>query len=204
MATPLRRELYSAATARQAEGDRCQPYATPERFPSFPDRAERNFLQARVELPLLAALLPLGGRRRVLEIGCGRGVALIDLAARLAPERLVGVDIELELLDVASARLAACGVTAELRLADARALPFPDRSFDLVVDFGTCWHMAGSRRALAEVRRVLAPGGIFVHETWMAQLLSHPLRLRALDLPWPRGLEADRSALLWASRVRRG
>ena len=143
--------------------------------------------------------LPLGAR--VLEVGCGRGVALPPLFELCRPSRLVGLDVDDELLAVADERLAARGIPAELVRGDVRELPFDDRSFDVVVDFGTCYHVAAPDRALSEIARVLDHGGRFVHETPLSQRLAHPVRSRG-RLPWrtePR-LCRDRTAVLWSSR----
>jgi SAM-dependent methyltransferase len=164
-------------------------------FPSLP---HKNLLQAGFEVPTLARALRLPRGGRVLEVGCGRGVALGPLAELLEPERLVGVDV-----DEIALREAARGPAETLR-ADVRALPFDAASFDLVVDFGTCYHVAEPERALREVARVLAPGGLFVHETEISQLLAHPIRSFGRALPWAAApeLAPERSALLWGSRRR--
>jgi SAM-dependent methyltransferase len=92
--------------------------------------------------------------------------------------------------------------------ADVRALPLDAGSFDLVIDFGTCYHVGGgaegARQALAEVARVLRPGGLFVHETPVAQHLAHPIRSFGRTLPWGAvpELVRDRAAVLWAGRRR--
>src|SRR5258705_6112167 len=133
----------------------------------FANDETRNGLQARVEIPfmLLALRLPLGGT--VLEIGCGRGVALPVLAARLAPVELIGVDLDDALLAEAERRVRSAGIEATLLHADARALPISSASVDLVIDFGTWYHVSddlhGRGDALAEVARVLRPGALFVH-----------------------------------------
>jgi ubiquinone/menaquinone biosynthesis C-methylase UbiE len=144
-------------------------------------------------------LLRVPRYRRVLEIGCGRGVALPPLARRLEPARLVGVDIAFSLLCEANERVGAQRVTAELLWADARDLPFADETFDVVIDFGTCFHIARPVDALHQIARVLSPGGIFVTETKLNQLLSHPQRSRGRHIPWSRsrGLRRHRRALLW-------
>jgi len=84
-------------------------------------------------------------------------------------------------------------------------MPFPDAAFDLVVDFGTCYHIARPETALAEISRVLTPGGLFVHETPLSQVLSHPVRSFGRRIPWRLGpsLERHRTALLWSARRRR-
>jgi ubiquinone/menaquinone biosynthesis C-methylase UbiE len=170
----------------------------------FPNEGRRNFMQERLELPVMVAMLGLPKGGRILEVGCGRGIALPVLATRLEPSRLVGIDIDSALLTEAEARLTETAAVAELHRADVRALPFPDRSFDLVIDFGTCYHIAGAARALSEIARVLAPGGLFVEETPLSQLLSHPVRAFGRRLPWGRArtFTRDRWGPLWSSRVR--
>ena len=197
-------------------GDRIIP--PPVAPPSDPDSGyvpfgnmeSRNGLQERIEIPLLlwALRLPRGGR--VLEVGCGRGVALPVLAERLRPSSLVGVDVDGALVEIARCRIVRSGTRAEVRTADVRALPFDDGSFDVVVDFGTCYHVGGGPTgrltALNEIARVLRVGGLFVHETRVAQHLAHPVRSIGRRLPWTAVplLASEREAVLWTARRRLG
>lgn len=193
------------AQRRRSDQPRLMPVHS-EEYEKFGNVETRNGLQARVEVPLLlrALRLPLGGR--VLEIGCGRGVALPVLADGLLPRELMGVDIDPSLLDAAQARLRSAQVRATLVEADIRDLPIESSSFDIVIDFGTCYHVsggeAGSLEALREVARVLRPGGLFVHETRVAQHLAHPVRSFGRTLPWAAvpQLVRDRAAVLWGVR----
>jgi len=171
----------------------------------FPNEAGRDTRQATIEIPLMVRALGLPTGGRVLEVGCGRGVALPGLARLLRPSRLVGLDIEPGLLAEAIQRLEAAGVVAELVPGDVRRMPFSRGSFDLVVDFGTCYHIARQGAALAEIARVLAPGGLFIHETPVSQLLSHPVRAFGRRLPWKRFacFERQRTAVLCSARRRR-
>lgn len=145
-------------------------------------------------------------RIRVLEIGCGRGVALPVLAESLAPTELVGLDLDPTLVSVAQERIRTGGIQARVVEGDVRALPFDDHRFDLVIDFGTCYHVSGgamgSCTALREVMRVLPPGGLFIHETPIAQHLAHPVRSFGRMLPWSMApeLRPYRRALLWSMR----
>ena len=179
--------------------------ATELEYRPFPNHEGRNTRQASLEVPLMIRTLGLSPGGRVLEVGCGRGVALPVLARLLRPACLVGLDIEAALLGEARARLDAEGVVAELVPGDVRRMPFPRASFDLVVDFGTCYHITRPGAALAEIARVLAPGGLFVHETPVSQFLSHPVRAFGRRLPWKvfTCFERQRTAVLWTVRRRR-
>jgi ubiquinone/menaquinone biosynthesis C-methylase UbiE len=170
----------------------------------FPNEAGRDTRQATIEIPLMVRALGLPTGGHVLEVGCGRGVALPGLARLLRPSRLVGLDIEPAFLAEAGQRLEVAGVAAELVPGDVRRMPFRRSSFDLVVDFGTCYHIARPGAALAEIARVLAPGGLFIHETPVSQLLSHPVRAFRRRLPWKRFacFERQRTAVLWSARRR--
>jgi SAM-dependent methyltransferase len=168
----------------------------------FPNDSGRNTRQACLEIPLFVRALGIHDRNRILEIGCGRGIALPVINRLCRPSRLVGVDIDAALLSEAAARTT--GLDVELICADARALPFPDETFDVVIDFGTCYHIANPAQAIAEITRVLAPGGRFCHETPLSQLMSHPIRWGGRRLPWSDApqLTSSRRALMWSSRQR--
>ena len=73
---------------------------------------------------------------RMLEVGCGCGVALVQLEERCCQERLVGIDVDVALLELAVEWLLRYGVEVELVHADVRALLFKDKLLDVVVDFG--------------------------------------------------------------------
>ncbi|HSM35855.1 MAG TPA: class I SAM-dependent methyltransferase [Longimicrobiales bacterium] len=173
-------------------------------YRAFPNVEGRNALQGRLEVPLFVHSLRLPKRGAVLEIGCGRGVALPVLHRLLEPTRLVGLDTEPSFLEEAAARADAEGVPVELVEGDARSLPFATASFDVVIDFGTCYHISRSDLAVREIARVLATGGVFATETKGAQMLSHPVRTRGRRLPFDAApeLRCDRHALLWAAYVR--
>lgn len=179
-----------------------------ESYVAFGNVEARNQLQARFEIPLMLRMLrpPRGGR--VLEIGCGRGIALPVLATLLAPSSLVGLDIDPQLVANANEHLRTTGISGRVLRGDARALPLDSGSFDLVIDFGTCYHVGGgadgARAALREVARVLRPGGLFIHESRVAQRLAHPVRSFGRRLPWKAApeLRPYQRALLWSMRLK--
>jgi ubiquinone/menaquinone biosynthesis C-methylase UbiE len=173
-----------------------------EGYTAFPEIQTRDDLQVAIEVPLLVHSLRLPTAARIIEIGCGSGAALVALQRLLRPTFLAGVDLDLPLLRQAAARFDAVGVDAELLHADVRALPFADSAFDVVIDFGTCYHIAGATNALLEIARVLRPGGLFVHETPVSQHLAHPVRSFGRTLPWSHApmFSRQRTAVLWSAR----
>lgn len=95
----------------------------------------------------------------VLEIavGTGRNFGLYP------PDvRLTGIELSPQMLEIARARAQDSGREIDLRLGDAEALPFPDESFDTVVCTLSLCSIPDDRKAVAEVRRVLRPGGTFL------------------------------------------
>ncbi len=102
--------------------------------------------------------------QRVLDVGTGTGVAAIT-AARLGAV-VVGSDLTPELLVQAAENSRVAHAPVEWRVADVEALPFADGEFDVVISqFG---HMFAPRPdvAIAEMLRVLAPGGTIAFSTW--------------------------------------
>ncbi len=114
----------------------------------------------------LGRRLSLREGMRILELACGTGIVTRHLLDRLPTgARLTATDLNEGMLAHARIRVAASPFL-EWRQADASALPFPDRSFDLVVcQFGVMF-FPDKPQAAAEVRRVLAPGGMFVFNVW--------------------------------------
>lgn len=95
----------------------------------------------------------------VLDVGCGPGTITADLAARVAPGRVVGIDRS---DDVVARAAAACAAqpTAEVRVADVYALPFDDASFDVVHAHQVLQHLSDPVAALGEMRRVCRHDGV--------------------------------------------
>lgn len=178
--------------------------APEDEYQPFPSVARRNFTQEVLEVPLVVWLLGVPHGVRVLEIGCGQGAALAAIARRRSPSRLAGIDIDARSLIRAEQNLRDRGVACELAVGDARRIPFRDGAFDVVIDFGTCYHIGRAVEAISEIERVLAAGGRFVFETRVSQLMSHPVRSfrRRMAWPWGTELRPDRRRLLWSSRVK--
>ena len=132
----------------------------------------RALLQRRYEAPLLERL---GGRAEgllVLEIGCGRGVGTEIIFERFGAREVHAFDLDPDMIDQAKARLAAYSPEQlKLFVGDAAAIDGKSQSYDAVFDFGIIHHVPKWRRAVAEVARVLRPGGRFFFE----EVTSHAL-----------------------------
>jgi SAM-dependent methyltransferase len=102
---------------------------------------------------------PLATGRRALDVACGEGYGSALLARSAA--HVTGIDIAAEAIAHARARYRA-RPNLEFRQGDCAALPLTEASFDVVVSFETIEHVAAQQAFVAEVRRVLAPGGLFV------------------------------------------
>jgi ubiquinone/menaquinone biosynthesis C-methylase UbiE len=109
-----------------------------------------------------AHLLPhLKAGLRVLDFGCGPGTISMGLAKAVHPGELQGIDMEESQVEMARAAAAAGGHdNASFRTGDVTALPFEDDSFDAAHCHAVLMHVPDTRAALAEVKRVLKPGGI--------------------------------------------
>jgi ubiquinone/menaquinone biosynthesis C-methylase UbiE len=98
---------------------------------------------------------------RVLDVGSGPGTITIDLARRVRPGVVIGVDTAADVVARAAGLAASERVdNAEFRVADAYALPFADDWFDIVHAHQVLQHLARPVDALREFRRVLKPGGL--------------------------------------------
>ncbi len=109
-----------------------------------------------------AHLLPhLGPGLRVLDFGCGPGTISMGLAKAVAPGELHGIDMEASQIEMARSAAAAGGhANAFFRTGDATDLPFEDGSFDIAHCHAVLMHVPDTQAALAEVKRVLRPGGM--------------------------------------------
>lgn len=114
----------------------------------------------------------------ILDIGFGHGKALLELAKRFQPLRMVGVDADPAAKPRALETLRDAGLTAELITANATTTGLPDNSFDLVFCHQTLHHIVAQEAALAEIFRVLKPGGqLLLAESTKKYIHSLPIRI---------------------------
>jgi SAM-dependent methyltransferase len=111
---------------------------------------------------------------RILDIGCGSGMAIQLMAAEADQGTLAGIDYSPEMVTQASRRNAPAvnAGRVEIRPGDAMNLPYPDASFDHVTAIETFYFWPDPKRGLAEAHRVLKPGGQVVVTLEMSREVS--------------------------------
>ncbi|MEN8181338.1 MAG: class I SAM-dependent methyltransferase [Myxococcota bacterium] len=131
-------------------------------------------------------LLRMGGAMgggRALEIGCGRGVGTELILGGFGADSVDAFDLDPRMVAQARARLSPHGSRARLWVGDANAISAPDATYDAVFDFGIIHHVLEWRGALAEIQRVLKPGGCFYAEEVLRRFIVHPITRRLLEHP---------------------
>jgi ubiquinone/menaquinone biosynthesis C-methylase UbiE len=171
----------------------------------------RAAIQMFYEGPLLRKLGGSVPGGTVLEIGCGQGAGVDVIFRRFDAAHVCGIDLDPVQIDRARKRLLekyAGRVT--LMQGDAERLPFANASFDAVFDFGALHHVPDWQRSIAEIRRVLKPGGtLFFEEVTRAALqrwvyrmfFEHPVENRFSDAEFLA--EMERLGLRSAGPLRR-
>ena len=134
----------------------------------------------------------------LLDVGCGPASITADLAARVAPGRVVALDAAAGALEAARATLRERGLSeqVELTCGDIMALPFEDASFDVVHAHQVLQHLADPVGALAEMRRVTRPGGIVAVRDAVYSAMTW--------FPEPAGMEQWRSVYMATARANGG
>src|SRR5471032_201743 len=120
----------------------------------------------------------------IVDVGCGWGRSFKLLQARFKPERMIGIDIDPDMIEAAANEAAKQGLKVEMRRGNSSDLSLPDGSVDMVFCHQTFHHLIDKERALAEFHRVLKPGGLllfaestrkYIH-SWIIRLLfRHPI-----------------------------
>jgi len=123
----------------------------------------------------------------VADVGCGWGRSLKKLNDRFSPQRLIGMDIDPNMLEASAKEAARSGVNAEFINCSSSRLTLEDNSVDLLFCHQTFHHLIYQERAIQEFFRVLKPGGVllfaestkrYIH-SWIIRLLfRHPMKVQ--------------------------
>ena len=138
-----------------------------------PGQVDRDLLNEHLARYAFASRF--AGGRRALDAGCGAGYGSAALAR--TARFVVGADVAVEAVEFARAQYPLENLAFEQ--ASCEALPHPTGSFELITAFEVIEHLADWRAFVAEARRVLAPGGLFV--------VSTPNRLAYAESRGPSG-----------------
>jgi ubiquinone/menaquinone biosynthesis C-methylase UbiE len=150
-------------------------------FSGWYENERHHGYHAMIDELELDVLRPLAKDRKALDVGCGTGLIMQGLNG--VASGITGVDLSQGMLGLAKKRgfQVAQGVAGNL--------PFADESFDLVYSFKVLAHVPEIREALAEMSRVLKPGGYLVAEFYNA----HSLRRLAKWIGGPGRISKDRT-----------
>ena len=146
-----------------------------------------------------AYLLPhLNAGMDLLDVGCGPATITADLAGRVAPGRVVGLDAASGALEAARATLAERDLPARVELTDGdvMSLPFDDGTFDVAHAHQVLQHLSDPVGALAEMRRVTRPGGIVAVRDAVYSAIAW--------YPEPEGMKLWRSVYMATARANGG
>lgn len=153
--------------------------------------------RARAIRAATVALAGIASGEVVLDVGCGTGDVTMVARARVgATGRVSGIDAAPAMIAVARRKAAQAGQAIDYQVAAVEALPYPDATYDVVVSSLMMHHLPDDlkRRGLAEIRRVLKPGGRLLvvdltrpmgHRGSLAlpRLLHRQMRSGVQDLP---------------------
>jgi SAM-dependent methyltransferase len=156
--------------------------------PEFFERVEAHRYDKEWHIPGAAGFAGTRGVR-VLEIGCGLGTDGAQFAK--AGADYTGVDLTEAAIDLARTRFEVSGLKGEFRVADAENLDFPNDSFDLVYSHGVLHHTPDTARAVAEIHRVLKPGGRAVVMLYHRGSYNYRVGIRILRRAGARLLKSE-------------
>ncbi|MEU0684897.1 class I SAM-dependent methyltransferase [Streptomyces albogriseolus] len=157
----------------------------------------RRALQRFYEVPALLRLVggPLTPGARAVEIGCGSGYGTRMILDRFRAARVDAIDLDEGMVAKARRRLVDRPGRVRLAVGDATdlraAFGAEDDTYDAAFDFAIIHHIPDWRSAVAEIARVLKPGGVFVFDEVTAHALARPSYRMLFDHPEHDRFTAD-------------
>jgi ubiquinone/menaquinone biosynthesis C-methylase UbiE len=144
---------------------------------------------------LLAEAVDIRAGERVLDVAAGNGNATLAAARRFA--EVTSTDYVPSLLDKSAVRAKAEGLNVTYRVADVEQLPFPDRSFDVVVSTYGVMFAPNHARSASEMMRVVRPGGRIGLASWTPEgFIGKLFKVVGSFVPPPAGVK---SPVLWGT-----
>ena len=125
--------------------------------------------------------------KRVLDVGAGNGYVLGKYAKEGAS--VSGVDITPTAIDLCRKRFAHAGMPGDFHVAQAEQLPFEDATFDCVCSMGVLHHVPDTVKAVAEIHRVLKPGGRLIVMFYHRNSALYRIKYRLLSVMQQRPIE---------------
>jgi ubiquinone/menaquinone biosynthesis C-methylase UbiE len=122
-----------------------------------------NYLPRLVDFPAYQG-------KELLEVGCGAGIDLVRFAR--AGAKVTGIDLSRIAIELAHQNIEQNGLSAGLCVMNGEAMQFPDNSFDVVYAHGVLQYTADTGKMIAEIHRVLRPGGeaivmVYNRNSWL-------------------------------------
>jgi ubiquinone/menaquinone biosynthesis C-methylase UbiE len=149
----------------------------------FVNSPMRRAMQALV-VRWFRAVMPMRPGADILEIGCGSGAGALLVAQQFNPRRLFLTDLDLRMVRQAQQKISAGPFSpARVCVSDAARLPFCSERADAVFGFGFLHHVPAWRDGLAEIRRVLKPGGIYYMEEYYPSFYQNIITRRLAAHP---------------------
>jgi SAM-dependent methyltransferase len=195
MSHPAPKEIDSNADLKQRVRAFWQAHPCGTKFsdaemgtPEFFERVEAHRYTKEWHIPEAADFAGARGLR-VLEIGCGLGTDGAQFAQ--AGAHYTGIDLTEAAIELARKRFELSGLSGEFRVGDAENLDFADDSFDRVYSHGVLHHTPDTARAVAEIHRVLKPGGQAIVMLYHRGSYNYRVGIRVLRRAGARLLKSE-------------
>ena len=173
------------------------------------EQAQVEYVGVRRAARWVPFFLPyLRSGMKLVDCGCGVGSITLDLAAIVAPGETIGIDQDAAQLELARASAAERGLAnARFEVGSIYALPFADGSINAALAHTLLFHLSDPLRALKELRRVLAPGGIVAisdddYHTWVITPEDSAMHRVMAELA-PQVLVANGASPFYSGNLRR-
>jgi ubiquinone/menaquinone biosynthesis C-methylase UbiE len=169
--------------------------------------------EQRIEIRMLKTMMPLRPGSRALEVGCGRGAGASLILKEFQLSQVYAMDLDIRMVRKAKEHLRVrSDKRVHLLVCDVFRLPVNPESMDAVFGFGVLHHVVDWRSALAEIAKVLKPGGVYyIEELYPAlyqnfitrRILLHPAEDRFVSHDLRQALKQAKLPLKGAAEVKR-